>query len=134
MSISYLKQIEKLQADVAHLKQAASAALELVDIVAAERDVLAAHNEELQKVPRRLVSVEHEYGGSLQLNGQFAYKVPESIFKSAKQALNTTPAACLAQVRAEAVSEFAEFLFVKKGLNIKDVANQYAESIRQEVK
>jgi hypothetical protein len=107
---------------------------------------LTAQNEALQKVLRRLVSVEHEYGGSLQLNGQFAYKVPESIFKSAKQALGTTPTACLAQVRAEAGQkgwmECARIYCTEEhftphpatGMTAIKGAHQYAESIRQEVK
>jgi hypothetical protein len=102
---------------------------------------LTAQNEALRKVLRRLVSVEHEYGGSLQLNGQFAYKVPESIFKSAKQTLGTTPAACLAQVRADVAQEYY-YMGWEHSLSTKAedgdhyacgrrLAKQFADAIRQ---
>jgi hypothetical protein len=115
---------------IAHLRQAASAAIELVDIVTAERDALSAQVELLRGKSKALIEqaervLYYDIENYLALKG-FAYALDN--------ALDATPAACLAQVRAEAVSEFSEFLFVKKGLNIKDVANQYAESIRQEVK
>ena len=138
MSISYLKQIEKLQADVAHLKQAASAALELVDIVTAERDALAAQVEVLTDAAEWLASMvtrleedspENTLSEHLKLRLQKCYELLE----------NNAPAACLAQVRVEAVEAFA--LQVSDSMDdgidrakLIILASEYVGSIWQEVK
>ncbi len=89
MSISYLRQIEKLQADVANLKQASEAALELVDIVTAERDALQAQVEVLRQAIKETMSCA-------------TAEQAKAAFKQLDKAFESTPAACLAHVRADA--------------------------------
>lgn len=132
MSISYLKQIEKLQADVAHLKQASEAALKLVDIVTTERDALQAQVEVL-----RIALSKCRYDS---LNMSFVE------WSEVQSAYRATPAACLAQVRAEAgragfiagATDAAAYIAKQIQLGKIDInlelelpANKYAESIRQ---
>ncbi len=41
----------------------------------------------MREALEKLLSVEHERGGVLGLDGQFNYYVPESVFRKAKEAL-----------------------------------------------
>ena len=102
MSISYLRQIEKLQADVAHLKQASEAALELVDIVTAERDALQAQVDVLKANLIRAVTAFRQYELDVEDYPSMQHK---QMMQALKEATLSTPAACLADVRAEAIDD-----------------------------
>lgn len=80
--------------------------------------------------------------GSLQADGQFYYKVAESVFKKAESALAKAPQQCLAELRAEAGrAGFIEAYKIRGEIMhaahsgeyeaLNRFANQYAESIRQ---
>lgn len=62
-----------------------------------ERDKLKAQVEQLRKPLSTLVKTCHDRGGALEEDGQFAYKVKAFVFKSAKNALDATPARCLSE-------------------------------------
>ena len=135
MSISYLRQIEKLQADVAHLKQASEAALELVDIVTAERDALVAQVEVLSKLHSDLTNADMVFEDDV----HSGYLITTEQIDEMEHLL-ATPAACLAQVRAEAGragfvagAEWWAKCELEDTLHLDEqsAANQYAESIRQ---
>lgn len=51
---------------------------------------LVRENERLKALQSEILKVEHERGGSLGVDGQFYYKVPESVFKMAKKLENKT--------------------------------------------
>ena len=51
---------------------------------------LVRENERLRVLQLEILKVEHERGGSLGVDGQFYYRVPESVFKMAKQLENKT--------------------------------------------
>lgn len=78
-----------------------TAELEL-EKVTAERDALAAQVEALKLPLKALLETPLGFGGSLQADGQFAYRVRESVFKKAEDAINATPQQHLAELRAEA--------------------------------
>jgi hypothetical protein len=99
-----------------------------LEAMKAERDALAAQVEALRDAGNEVYEELQQWALTE------SHEETSRVFRTWLKARKQTPAACLAQVRAEAVSEFAEFLFVKKGLNVKDIAKTEAERIGQEVK
>jgi hypothetical protein len=103
MSISYLKKIEELESIAAQLKRDTELTRNLVGIATAERDSLVAQVVTLRKA----VAEAKQVVGFLShhLRGRMA---EAAIIDMAEKAdswaviLNQSPAACLAQVRAEA--------------------------------
>jgi len=88
-----------------------------------DRDALAAHNELLiSAISERFTCKESQPGGAIITDG-----APWAL-----QLLRTTPQQCLAEIRAEAVLQFAARLFVKsnKNIDVIDEAKQDADEIR----
>lgn len=111
-----------------------------IEGLTAERDALAAQVEALRKVleyaDNKLYILTHNRKDvSSRLIGD-----ADKAFKVVRDTLAKSPAACLAQVRAEAVMDFAKEVAETGELSfsasdfVADFANQYAESIRQEVR
>lgn len=96
---------------------------------------LAAQVEALKLPLKALLETSLGFGGSLQADGQFAYRVRESVFKKAESALATTPQQHLAEIRAGAVIDAVVSHEVKYGNSqFGRHLREYAANIRQEVK
>jgi SMC interacting uncharacterized protein involved in chromosome segregation len=102
-----------------------------LEAVQAERDALAAQVELLRSTLSTVNSV---------LSGKTEFSSSEIDTDSVQQVIDATPAACLAQVRAEAVRAATAYgraqtkYFLRSSEDILSEIEQYAESIRQEVK
>lgn len=102
----------------------------------AERDALAAQVEASNKVLGSLLKTPLGFGGSLQADGQFYYKVAESVFEKAKAALSKTPQQCLRDVQAEAgrkgfiAGYDAGYEYRFSGIG-DELADEYAAKLRQ---
>jgi hypothetical protein len=87
---------------------------------------------------QNLIKVEHERGGALQPCGQFSYEVKGFIFKGVKQALDATPAQCLAERDADVVDSVIDNLpaIALDGKYFIDTCDIYAYSqhIRQQAR
>lgn len=102
---------------------------------------LAATVEVLKLPLKALLETSLGFGGSLQADGQFAYRVRESVFKKAEIALATTPQQHL--LERDAQKGRAGFIACLKhfhryddktgmmAIDDRNAANQYAEQIRQ---
>ena len=102
----------------------------------AERDALASQVEASNKVLESLLKTPIGFGGSLQADGQFYYKVAESVFEKAKVALSKTPQQCLLDIQDEAgrkgfiagYDAGHEYRFSGMG---DELADEYAATVRQ---
>lgn len=107
-----------------------------------ECDALTAQVESCNDALKSLLKTPLGIGGSLQSDGQFYYKVPESVFKKAESTLAKTPQQCLREIEAEAGRKgfIAGFNESGEGFNgewgasdkrISALASEYAEKLRQ---
>ena len=110
----------------------AQRAIAEIEGLTAERDALQAQVEALSKLHSDLTNADMVFEDDV----HSGYLITTEQIDEMEHLL-ATPAACLAQVRAEAVRDFIEFMHKSSDCNLcdksLDVASQYAESIRQEV-
>lgn len=122
--------------DCAHGRQVGK--FDTCDLIDAEQRILEleAQVEQLRKPLSALVKVCHDRGGSLEEDGEFAYKVKAWVFKSAKTALDATPAQCLAEIKAQAVEDFIFALCLSDvpvvSNEVMDFSEVYANQLRQQ--
>jgi multidrug resistance efflux pump len=113
--------------------RAMAAAAKEIDKLTAERDALQAQVEALSKLHSDLTNADMVFEDDV----HSGYLITTEQIDEMEHLL-ATPAACLTQVRAEAVRDFIEFMYKSSDCNLcdksLDVASQYAESIQQEVK
>lgn len=112
---------------------------DLFESIKAERDALAAQIEACSDALKSLLKTPLGIGGSLQPDGQFYYKVAESVFKKAESTLSKTPQQCLRDVQAKAgVKGLRRGVALASGgdisldsILVKIWSDGYAESVRQ---
>lgn len=132
--------IESLVAERDYFKNGMAELQDVIDKLEPERDALVAQVEACSAALKSLLETPLGIGGSLQSDGQFYYKVPESVFKKVESTLAKTPEQCLREIQAEAgragfvagMNYCINFLDSNyPTLGIEDCANDYVAELQQ---